>query len=402
MTDLLDVLDESSVRTDYLRMSVDGTTLAELLPWVAKRVEPRATGTLAAVRFLIRDGILHLRARDLDVIQSASLELLDHSGNGLIYLPANLLASIAGNLSGDTVSIEVVGSEAVLRGKDCEYRLICIPDGGEEDVLETQALLYSAHLPGTVFTKAVDQVLPCVSKDMGRVSMTGVNIVADSEGLQFWATDSYRIAKKLVPVVGEFFEAMSDVVDDEDEVGDDSASALVPARALSALNFNIGAADECVFQIYTNLVKISVANRSVTTRLIANEFPKLARLFDSLNVDQMIKVDIERKRALASLKQVAPYSAGSANYPVIVTTGETGISFSIAADNVGKASSHISGPVVPETKRGYNVTFLTVVLSSFVEDVVSMRVGDSVMKPNLFSNESEDLQILLMAVRPTQ
>jgi DNA polymerase-3 subunit beta len=348
-----------------------------------------AVQALSGVQLEIADGLLELRATDMEVGLRLRIPVSQDSP-GAAVLPARLLLDVVRalphsdvtlELRQDEQDVELVSGTAVfnlrtLRSEDFPRLPDAPPDGG-------------VTLDAEAFIDTVARVARSASRDDTRPVLTGILVSASDSSLRMVATDSYRLSVKtteLAKPVGEAFEAN------------------VPARALQELAriAQQTAAEEISVARLENQVVFTLAggdgNASgamLSSRLIDGQFPNFQQLLPEssdyeLSVAREDIVDVARRISLLAQKN-APLRLG-------FTAGELRVS--AQTPDVGEA--HETLPIAfsgEPFEIGFNPEFLRDGLESVESQEIVIKLT-SPLRPGLIeSADGSGFVYLVMPIR---
>jgi DNA polymerase-3 subunit beta len=215
---------------------------------------------LQCVKVTAADDRLTLAATDLEVaIRFIDTQVqIDQAGETL--LPADKLRDIVRESVDDTLSIEVAGDNANIRGHDSHFKIFTqkaadfppIPDfEGEPDF----------ELPGGQLKHLIGQTLFAAARESTRYAFNGVLLVAKAKKISLISTDGRRLAM-----------AKGDL--SSDKLPKDGVKAIVPAKALTLLDKLITDAEEPVaVKVRENQVIFRTPSATLTSNLVEGQFP---------------------------------------------------------------------------------------------------------------------------------
>jgi DNA polymerase-3 subunit beta len=215
---------------------------------------------LQCVKVTAADDRLTLAATDLEVaIRFIDTQVqIDQTGETL--LPADKLRDIVRESVDDTLSIEVSGDNANIRGHDSHFKIFTqkaadfppIPDfEGEPDF----------ELPGGHLKHLIGQTLFAAARESTRYAFNGVLLVAKAKKISLISTDGRRLAM-----------AKGDL--SSDKLPKDGVKAIVPAKALTLLDKLITDPEESVaVKVRENQVIFRTPSATLTSNLVEGQFP---------------------------------------------------------------------------------------------------------------------------------
>lgn len=271
---------------------------------------------------------------------------------GELTLPAKLLESIVSRLPAEdivleeaeqdvTVTLTSSSGEYQVRGLSAEdYPNLPVVEAGQVTKLSTESLF--TGLRGALFATSADE-----SKQV----LTGVHLIAETEILEFAATDGHRLAVVKTSdesgvQTGESDEPMIDVT--------------VPAKALREL--------EKILQVYQSTEPIAlqfdrtqvifeVGNQRLTTRLLEGQYPNYRQLVPKQFERQ---VTLDRKQFTSALERIAVLADQKNNIVKLsLDADQQAMAVSVEAQEIGSGREVIPAQVTGESLDiAFNVRYL--------------------------------------------
>ena len=322
-----------------LKASSPRKELFEGIQTVGKAVATRSSlPILTHVRLAAKDGKVSLMATDLEMWMEHTLPNASISGEGAATAPARNFTELLAAMPDADVDFRVEDETNTLhlRCLRANYKLLGL--SADEFPLLPQVKEESRFVVDReVLRDAVRQTLFATSSDETRAILTGVLVVFQGEGLKFVATDTHRLAVRDCAV----------------KEGTGSASAIVPARAMSELLRIIGnEPGDVVVTLSSNQIQFEITQEvksdstipiesktTLISRLIDGQFPNYERVIPTSTSKTLT---LEREPLAAAVKRAAIVARDSANR-IVLRTSEDGDKLLITAESgsVGNASEEI-------------------------------------------------------------
>lgn len=306
--------------------------------------------------------------------------------DGQVALPAKLLSQIVSSLTGDDVTVSAEGDNVVVKSGKSKFTLRCVEIGSapEKPAVDGE----TCNIDGATLAAAARQVTPFASKDPSRAVLNGVLAASQDDGMQFAATDSYRMAVRNIP--GASFLA-------------DGTDAIIPARAIDQVLSTFGATDTIDVTVGSALARFSADDRWVDTRLIKGEYPNFRQLIPT---EAASTLTIDRAALLAALKRqgILVQSATDATKRVELTITPAGVRVHGNGDQ-GQGDDEIEAEWNGEGELtvGYNNTYLQAALDAAAGENARISfsgtdLAEQARKPAVIRGEDEDYLALVMPV----
>jgi len=215
---------------------------------------------LQCVKLTAEDNTLTVAATDLEVAIRYSDNQVQIEKPGEALVPADKLRDIVRESMDDTLSIELAGEQAVIKGQDSKFTIYTqnprefppVPDfEGEADF----------EIAGGHLKQLIGQTLFAAAKESTRYAFNGVLVVAKGKKISLVSTDGRRLA-----------QAKGDL--SAEKLPKDGARAIVPAKALQLIEKLVDDPEAPVsFQIRENQVIFHTADATLTSNLVEGQFP---------------------------------------------------------------------------------------------------------------------------------
>ena len=216
--------------------------------------------SLQCVKLSAPEKSLTVMATDLEV----AIRYIDHQVQidepGEALVPADKMRDIVRESVDDTLSIEIAGDNAIIKGQDSNFKIFTqnvaefppVPDFEGEPQFE----IAGGHLK-----QLIGQTLFAAAKESSRYAFNGVLVSVKGKKISLVATDGRRLAM-----------AKGDLV--SDNTGKDGAKAIIPAKALTLIDKLVDDPEEAVgFQIKENQILVHTSSATLTSSLVEGQFP---------------------------------------------------------------------------------------------------------------------------------
>jgi DNA polymerase III subunit beta len=216
---------------------------------------------LQCLKLTVEDNAMTVAATDLEVAIRYRDEQVQIEQTGETLVPADKLRDIVRESIDDTLSIEITGDTAHIRGQDSHFKIFTqkatdfppIPDfEGEPDV----------QVAGGALKKLIGQTLFAAAKESTRYAFNGVLVVVKAKKISLVSTDGRRLAM-----------AKGDLAPG-DKLDKEGKKAIIPTKALQLIDKLIDDPEELVgLQIRENQVIFHTAHATLTSNLVEGQFP---------------------------------------------------------------------------------------------------------------------------------
>jgi len=343
--------------------------LLEGLSSTARAVASRAQmPILSTILIRAKLGGVELMATDLEL--SVTTKVFGKvEEEGMAAVPAKTLLDLVASREGGKITFELV-----------KETLTIISEGykGKIQVMAAEEFPSLPQVPenggvsakGDDLSKTIGKVVWAAARDLLRPVLTGVHIELEKNYLKLVATDGFRLAVAKLPatLVGE------------------SASSLVPARALAEVARIAGDKAIRLVPVTTNQVGIVGDAGVITTQTIEGAFPDYNKIIPT---EFVTTVAVQREDLESALKTVQIFARDNSNMVKWkIVQGE--IVMSATAAERGEAEARVEAKVEGE---GGEIVFNTKYIMDFLQNSKAQTIKFSMnggLKPGLFSEEGND------------
>ena len=206
-----------------MKFSINKNTILNELINVSRAISTRnIIPILNGIKFELTSEGLYLTASDSDLtiksfIPTDKIESVEKEG--VVIIQSKYLLDIIKKMPSDIVNFEGVDDyKIIIYSDNSEYNLNCL---NSLDYPEIQLEDNKTHInmQSSVLKKTISQTIFAVSQS--RPLLDGLNVKINGDLLECVATDSYRLAKKIVKL---------------DQPYDDNVNIIIPGRNVSELD----------------------------------------------------------------------------------------------------------------------------------------------------------------------
>lgn len=266
-----------------MKLTIDRSRLLKLLNTVNVAIGSKSP-TPAFLNFkleMVEDGLIvlgsdnELTIKSFLPIMDGEKQIISNYEQGATLISAKLLLDIVRKLANQTVTIEIIDDVIVqISDEQVNFKLNSMraeeyPDldlfvSGEEVTFDSED-----------FKKIISQTAFAASTKEVRPILTAVNVKAVNNQIEFVATDSYRLAKKIYESDKKY-----------------NFEANIPVKALVEVS-KLLEEDSLSLYISQNKVIFKFGETYVFSRLISGDFPKTSRMIPD-NYPFVLRVDASK------------------------------------------------------------------------------------------------------------
>jgi DNA polymerase-3 subunit beta len=334
--------------------------LVEALNVVGNVVAGRTTKpVLQCLKLSAADGALTVAGTDLEVAIRYSDTQVQIEQEGQTLVRADKLRDIVRESMDDTLSIEVVGDSASIKGQDSHFKIFtqnaaefpALPDSTGEVQFQVQAGQLKQLIMQTLFATA---------KEGSRFAYNAVQVVAKAKKLTLVSTDSRRLALakgNLLP---------------GDKLDKDGVRSLVPAKAMGLLEKLLNDPEETVgFLARENQIVFQTSSATLTSNLVEGQFPPYE---DVIPKDPDKKLTASTVDLLSAIKRASLLTTEESK-GVKLAFSKKGLVLSSRSPESGEATVNFPARYEgADVEVGFNPAFLIEALKVVGTDDISLEM----------------------------
>jgi DNA polymerase-3 subunit beta len=366
-----------------MKLSLSRDNLFAALQIVSRAVSTRATlPSLGGIQLEATDGGLTLRATDMELGLTMTIDEVEIESPGTVLLPGRLLGDVVRSLpTGDvTLALRPEPRDVEITASAARFHLRTL---SAEDFPRLPELAEdAATLPATPLAETIDRVARAASRDEVRPILTGVLFQAEGSTLTMVATDSYRLSVKHTELESPLAATIE---------------ANVPARALRELARIIGqgGAEEVALSLARNQAVFRAGGVVLSSRLIEGQFPSWRQLIPESFEHE---VRLPREELLEVARRISQLA--QRNAPLRFAFAEGELTIAAETPEVGDASESIPAPYSGEALEiAFNPQFVVEGIESVDGEELVIKLS-SPLRPGLLEPIGrEDFSYLVMPIR---
>ncbi len=298
---------------------------------------------------------------------------------GAITVPARLMQDFVGSLPGSIINLELIENKLHITTDQYQSIINGIP-ADDYPVMPAIAQGHNWNISAKFLKSGLQQVVFAASNDETRPTLTGVFIHSYNGKLYLVATDSYRLAEKMIQKYNT------------------ELSLLVPASALQDLLRVMGDTDTEIEVVYDDQqVLFRVGDIEIVTRLIEGTYPDYRKLIPAkFNTSAVMKrADLNNITKVSSL--FARESAGSVT--INLNKKDNQVSIRSIASQLGENTASASATVVGDGVITLNSRYILDALHVMNGEDVSISFNDKLEPCVLTDPASADYLHVVMPLK---
>ncbi len=251
-----------------MKLKIKKELLLDGLSKVSKAISTKnLVPVLAGIKFELEDKGLTLTASDNDITIQVFLEKNDDmviESTGSIIIQGKYILDIVRKLPDEYINIEVVDElKIIIYTENSEFNLNGISKN-EYPNINLEKSKNPILISSKVFASIINQTSFASSNDESRPILTGINFKIMGNLLECNSTDSYRLARKVIP--------LNDVVEENYNIVIPSKNLLEFIKIMDDSEENIS------LHVFSNKILIQYQNLLFRSRLISGTYPNTANL----------------------------------------------------------------------------------------------------------------------------
>lgn len=300
---------------------------------------------------------------------------------GEITIPARVFVDYVNNNNDENIGLEVDGQLVRLSSDHYSTKINGL-SAEEFPIIPEISNGLSVDLEVEVLKDAVSKVVFAAATGETNPTLAGVYLKIEGNKLKVVATDSYRLAEKIVDLAADSKESLS---------------VIVPTKTIQELYRLLGNVSGGVRLVVSdNQVMFKLEDMEVVSRLIEGNYPAYEGIMPQSYVTRVI---IGTKELLADAKMAAVFSRESQKIRLVVDKEKN----KLVSMSKGQSGENVSNIGVEVEGAGGEITFNTRYLADVLNVVGSMNVVLEMtdkLKPGLIKPVNDDnYRYIIMPVK---
>lgn len=342
---------------------------------------------LNCIKFSLTEDGLYLMSTDNEIaiktfIDKSDIESIEECGD--LVVSGKYIYDIVRKLPGDLLNIEeLVDSKLNIYTTNSSFNLNC-NNVNEFPDLELEEKSNPIIIKQKVFKNIINQTIFATSTQESRPVLTGINFKINNDTLICTATDSYRLAKKVVKL---------------NEKIDEEVNIIIPTKNLNELVRMLNEEDENLeMHIFNNKIIFKFNNIIMLSRIINGTYPDTSKLIPT---DFVLTIKVKLNEFYNSIDRASLLSTESDKNTIKLESKNNILVVSSNIPEIGNVEEKVIGikSTEEEIKISFSSKYMMEALKSLdCEEIDLMFNGE--IKPIIIKNpESDDLVQLILPIR---
>lgn len=372
-----------------MKFSIKKNIILGELSNVSRAISPRnILPILNGIKFDLTKEGLYLTASDSDLtiksfIKAKDIDKIDNEGT--IIIQSKYLLDIIKSLPSDVINFEVIdGLKIIIYTDNSKYSLNCLNsfDYPEIDLEDNKTHI---DLSASQLKKMIKQTIFAISTQESRPLLTGINIKVNGNILECVATDSYRLAKKIIN--------LSTPVDDVINI-------VIPGKNINELDHILedNENSNVEMHIFSKKIMFKYENIIFQSNILNGEYPNTSNFVPN-EFSHIITVDLNEYKS--SIGRAALLTQGKEKNIVKMEAKENELITSSYASEIGKVEDRIN--VQRNTQELISISFsakyMMDALNSFEDKEILILMNTDSKPIVLKSTNDESLIQLILPIK---
>ena len=373
-----------------MKFTIKKEILMEAINKVSKAISSRnVIPVLAGIKFELTSKKLVLTASDNDItiqtfINCDDEEIIKVKEEGSIIIQGKYISDIVRKLPDKYINIEVVDELKILiYTENSEFNLNGISES-EYPNIDLGESKSHIELSPSVLKEIVNQTAFATSIDENKAILNGINFNITGNMLECNATDSYRLARKVIKL---------------DKVSKENQNIVIPSRNLVEFTRIIDDSDEMIeIHIFNNKILFKYKNLLFQSRLINGTYPNTSNL---LPKDYLVKLHFNINQFYDVVDRVSILTSDKDKNTVTLETDGNNLIMKSSSAEIGRVEEKmtITKDQDIDVKVSFSSKYMMDALKSFNTETVELHFVGEIKPILLKSSEDESLTQLVLPIR---
>lgn len=366
-----------------MKLKIKKEILLENLLYVSKALSSKnIIPVLSGIKFDLTIEGLFLTASDDDItiqtfIEKSSIDNIDDIGS--IVVPGRYFIEIIRKLPSEIINLETDGLNFIIYTNTSEYNL----NGINPLDFPTRNLEYSKtpiNINKDIIKNIVLQTSFAISQQESRPILTGINFKINKNILECVATDSYRLAKKIIEL---------------DISLDNELNIVIPGKNLIELSKILNEDNGLIeMHIFSNSILFKFDNILFQSRLLNGTYPDTSKL---ISLDSELKITADTNELYNVIDRASLLTSEKEKNVIKMENIKNELIISSTSQEIGRIEEKmiIKKDNDNEIKIAYSSKYMMEALRALKSDNITMYLNGEV-KPIIIKDPNNDNLIQLV------
>ena len=340
---------------------------------------------LAGIKFDLSKNGLTLTASDNDITIETFISKNDDLNiieTGSVIIQGKYILDIVRKIQDEIINLEVFDeTKIIISTENSEYNLNGINKRDYPNI-NLEQNKNPIIISSKDFKKMINQTSFATSTDESRPQLTGINFKIIKDELECNATDSYRLARKVIKLKKETDEAYN---------------IIVPSKNLQEL-VKIIDDEEIELHIFNNKILFKSKDTLFQSRLINGSYPNTSNL---LPKDSLLKIEVNINDLYNVIDRVSILTSDKEKNIVSLETDKDTLIMRSSSVEIGRVEEkmNIKKENDKEIKISFSAKFMMEALRTFDGDEATINFVGEINPIIIKDNEDENLIQLVLPIR---
>ena len=372
-----------------MKLTIKKDLLLENLNKVSKAISTKnLIPILAGIKFELKEEGLTLTASDNDItIQTfipVNSEEMSIEKEGIIIIQGKYILDIVRKLPDEFINIEVIDDLKILISTaNSEFNLNGISQN-EYPKINLELKENFVLINNKVFKNIINQTSFATSNDESRQILTGINFKINGNIMECNATDSYRLARKVITL---------------STASEENYNVVIPSKNViefsRILNDN---ENDIEVHIFNNKILFKYDNIIFQSRLISGSYPNTSNLFPN---DSILKVTVDLNDLYNVIDRASILTSDKEKNIVTLETLDNTLYMRSSSAEIGRVEEkmNIEKDNDENIKISFSARYMMEALKSFTGSRVELSFVGEVKPIIIKDKDDEELTQLVLPIR---
>ena len=370
-----------------MKFTIEKNILLENLSNVVRAISTKnIIPILNGIKFDLTEDGLYLTASDSELTIKSFIDKDDITkieSEGSIIIQSKFILDIIRKLPSNEIYFELMdGFKIKIYSDNSQYDLNCL-DSREYPSLKLDEVKNPIILKGDVFKSIISQTAFAISTQELRPLLTGLNFKIVGDVFECIATDSYRLAKKIVKL---------------DKPLDDEINIVIPGKNIMELDKIIVDDEDVEMHVFSNKILFKYKNVIFQSNLLSGTYPNTSNLIPT---DFNIIVNISLDNYFSAIDRAALLTQNKDKNIVKMKIKDKNMTINSYSSEIGKVEENL----LVESTKGANIDisfsakYMLDALKTMQDDEILILLNGEVKPIVIKSLNDESLIQLILPIK---
>lgn len=369
-----------------MKFIIKQEVLLESLYHTSRAISPRnLIPILTGIKFDLNEDGLYLSASDTDISIRCLIptdKILEVYEYGSVVIGGKYIVEIIKKLPNSNITIEVMDENKMIVSTDnTEFNLNGI-NSNEFPNLDLECTKEPIILKTNQLKKIISQTFFATSRNESRPLLTGINFRIENDLMEVIATDSYRLAKKIINL---------------DRVLDKNINIVIPGKNLLELDKIIGDDKENLeLHIFENKILFKYKDILFLSRLLSGTYPATSSIIPT---DFSVQVKCSCNRLFDMIDRASLLTSDRDKNTIKLELSKQEMIISSNSPEIGKVEEKMEVESIDEISISFSSKYMLDSVKSFETDSITLYMNTDSSPIIIKSDDDETLIQLVLPIK---